>query len=67
MKSIVKLVCASILALMIASSCAKEAEQQIVFSSDPAALSDVPCKNPGEQVINPTTNANWIVVTPTWV
>ena len=67
MKSIVKLVCASILALMIASSCAKEAEQQIVFSSDPAALSDVPCKNPGEQVINLTTNANWIVVTPTWV
>lgn len=67
MKPIAKLICASILGLMMASSCAKEAEQQITFSSDPAALSDVPCKNPGEQVLNLTTNANWIVVTPTWV
>lgn len=66
MKSIVKLVCASILALMVASSCVKEAEQ-ITFSSDPAVLSDVPCRNPGEQVINLKTNANWIVVTPNWV
>jgi hypothetical protein len=67
MKTIAKLICASILAMMAASSCVKEAEQQITFSSDPAALNDVPCMDPDEQVLNLTTNANWIVVTPTWV
>ena len=66
MKTIVKLICASILALMMAS-CVKETEQQITFSSDPAALSEVPCMDPDEQVLNLTTNANWIVVTPSWV
>lgn len=67
MKTNVKLICASILALMLASSCVKEAEQQITFSSDPAALNEVPCMDPDEQVLNLTTNANWIVVTPSWV
>ena len=67
MKTIVKLICASLLALMTASSCVKEAEQQITFSSDPAALSEVPCMDPDEQVLTLTTNANWIVVTPPWV
>ena len=68
MKTNVKLVCASFLALMLASSCAKkEDEKQITFSSDPAALSEVPCKDPDDQVLTLTTNANWIVVTPSWV
>ncbi len=67
MKTIAKLICASILALMAAASCVKEAEQQITFSSDPAALNEVPCMDPDEQVLNLTTNVNWIVVTPTWV
>jgi len=66
MKTNVKLICASILTLMLAASCKKEAEQ-ITFSSDPAALTEVPCMNPDDQVLNLTTNANWIVLTPTWV
>jgi len=66
MKTNVKLICASFLALMLASSCAKEVEQ-ITFSSDPEALNEVPCKDPSDQVLTLTTNANWIVVTPTWV
>ena len=66
MKTNVKLICASLLALMLASACKKEAEQ-ITFSSDPAALNEVPCKDPDDQVLNLTTNANWIVVTPKWV
>ena len=67
MKTIVKLICASSFALMLAFSCAKVAEEQITFSSDPTALIDVPCKDPADQVLNLTTNANWIVVTPQWV
>jgi len=67
MKTIVKLICASSFALMLAFSCAKVAEEQITFSSDPTALTDVPCKDPADQVLNLTTNANWIVVTPQWV
>ena len=67
MKTIVKLICASSFALMLAFSCAKVAEEQITFSSDPTALTDVPCKDPADQVLNLTTNANWIVVTPKWV
>ncbi len=67
MKTHVKLICASFVALMMASSCAQEEEVQITFSSDPAALNDVPCKDPSDQVLNLTTNANWIVTTPTWV
>ena len=66
MKTNVKLICASFLALMLACSCAKEVEQ-ITFSSDPEALNEVPCKDPSDQVLNLTTNANWIVVTPSWV
>ena len=67
MKTNVKLICASLLAIVMASSCEREAEQQITFSSDPAALNEVPCKDPSDQVLNLTTNANWIVVTPPWV
>lgn len=66
MKTNVKLICASLLAVMLASSCKKEAAQ-ITFSSDPETLSEVPCMDPDDQVINLATNANWIVVTPTWV
>lgn len=66
MKTNVKLICASLLALMLASSCVKEAEQ-ISFSSDPAALNELACMDPDEQVLNLSTNANWIVVTPSWV
>ena len=66
MKTNVKPICASFLALMLAFSCAKEVEQ-ITFSSDPEALNEVPCKDPSDQVLNLTTNANWIVVTPAWV
>ena len=66
MKTNVKLICASFLGLMLACSCAKEVEQ-ITFSSDPEALNEVPCKDPSDQVLNLTTNANWIVVTPSWV
>lgn len=67
MKNLVKLICASFAAVMMASSCVQEAEEQITFSSDPAALSEVPCKDPSDQVLNLKTNANWIVVTPSWV
>ena len=67
MKTYVKLICASIAALLMAFSCTQEVEEQITFSSDPAALTDVPCKDPSDQVLNLTTNANWIVITPTWV
>lgn len=67
MKTYVKLICASFAALLMASSCAQEEEVQITFSSDPEALVDVPCKDPSDQVLTLTTNANWIVVTPTWV
>ena len=67
MKTKAKLICASLLALMIATSCEKEVEKIVTFSSDPAALVDVPCKDPDEQVLNLMTNADWIVVTPTWV
>ncbi len=66
MKTNFKLICASLIAVMLASSCKKEAEQ-ITFSSDPAALNEVPCMDPADQVLTLTTNANWIVVTPTWV
>ena len=62
----VKLICASFTSLMLVFSCMKEAKQ-ITFSSDPAALNEVPCKDPDDQVLNLTTNANWIVVTPSWV
>jgi len=62
----VKLICASILSLVLAFSCKKEAEP-VTFSSDPAALTEIPCKDPDDQVLNLTTNANWIVVTPSWV
>ncbi len=67
MKTYFKLICASFAALLMASSCTREVEEQITFSSDPAALTDVPCKDPSDQVLNLTTNANWIVITPTWV
>lgn len=66
MKNQVKLICLSLAAMLMVMSCVEEAEQ-ITFSSDPAALADVPCKDPSDQVLNLTTNANWIVVTPTWV
>ncbi|MBQ7709537.1 MAG: BACON domain-containing protein [Bacteroidales bacterium] len=62
----VKLICASILSLVLAFSCKKEAEP-VTFSSDPAALTEIPCMDPDDQVLNLTTNANWIVVTPSWV
>ncbi len=67
MKTIVKLICASFLALIAVTSCVTEAEEQITFSSDPAAFNEVPCQDPGDQVLTLTTNANWIVVTPDWV
>ena len=67
MKHKVKLICASLIALLTVSACVKEAEQEITFSSDPGALSEVPCKDPSDQVLTLTTNANWIVVTPAWV
>lgn len=67
MRTYVKLICASFAAMMMAYACTQEPEQEITFSSDPEALNDVPCKDPSDQVLNLTTNANWIVVTPTWV
>ncbi len=67
MKNHFKLICASFAAMAIASACVREAEEQITFSSDPAALNEVPCKDPSDQVLNLKTNANWIVVTPSWV
>ena len=57
----VKLICASILSLVLAFSCKKEAEP-ITFSSDPAALTEIPCMDPDDQVLNLTTNANWIEI-----
>lgn len=66
MKKSLKLICASLIALMMLPSCKKEAVQ-ITFASDPETLADVPCKDPADQVINLQTNANWIVVTPNWV
>lgn len=66
MKTSIKLICASLAAMMMAASCAKEVEQT-TFSSDPEAILEVPCQNPADQILNLQTNANWIVITPSWV
>lgn len=66
MKTRIKLICASLLAILMAASCVKETVQ-ITFSSDPQAITDVPCKDPSDVALNLQTNANWIVLTPSWV
>lgn len=66
MKTSIKLICSSLLAIFAATSCVKEAVQ-ITFSSDPETLSGIPCKDPSPVVLNLQTNANWIVITPDWV
>ena len=66
MKKSIKLIFAAIVALSLAASCKKEVIE-VSFSSDPESLANVPCKDPAVQVLNLTTNTNWIVVTPSWV
>lgn len=66
MKTTFKLIASLFCAALALGACKKEAVKYTIVS-DPVSVVDIPAHEPEAIVLKVTTEANWIVLTPSWV